>query len=825
MFVPQMVMHRTWLVLWLILTGAFASFASAQVFGPTGPGASQYGGGPNIGGERSFSGSDGGGAALPGLTRPTINNMRLTDPPDEQQRPVTPQVIAPEPPNEFQEFVAASVGRMLPLFGYNLFEGIALSTFAPLDRVPVTPDYVLGSGDEIVIRAWGQVDIDYRTRIDRNGQIHIPQIGTLTVGGLRYQDLHGFLRSAIGRVFRNFDMSVNLGQLRSIQIFVVGQARRPGAYTVSSLSTLVNALFASGGPSNRGSMRHIQLKRGQNVVSEFDVYDLLLKGDKSKDARLLPGDVIYIPPIGDLVAIAGSVNQQAVYELKKGTTLDDLIQLSGGLSAVAEGQKVKVERITDRRVRTVAEFALDDAGRARQLQNGDLVQVIPLSPRFENAVTLRGSVATAGRFPWREGMRVRDVIPDRESLIVPGYWQRLNAAARQPRVGELRSKVEDVRARLEEQRKQAEQRSRMDEKPGADDPRARLQAQQGILPEEPKIPRQDEIRVQAEDHSFRTEIKQRFEEINWDYAVIERLEKADLSTQLVPFNLAKALAGDPSHNLALRAGDVVTIFSKSDIQVPMAKQTKFIRLEGEFITPGVYQALPGETLRQIVTRVGGLSANAHLYSAEFTRESVRVQQQKRLDEAVDRLSQEVERTTAGKAQSGSDNPENVRAQAESQRRLVSRMREVRATGRVVLEVPPQRSNLQDLPEIALEDGDRLLIPARPSTVGVIGAVYNQSAFVHDAEKRVGVYLEQAGGATRTADTGRIHVVRGDGSVTGRAKSSIFNPFQAEKVYPGDTIVVPENLDRFFLTRELKDWTQIFYQFALGVAGLKVLRDF
>jgi protein involved in polysaccharide export with SLBB domain len=331
-------------------------------------------------------------------------------------------------------------------------------------------------------------------------------------------------------------------------------------------------------------------------------------------------------------------------------------------------------------------------------------------------------------------------------------------------------------------------------------------------------------RTRIDEAMFRADVKQRFDEINWDYAVVERLNMADLTTMLIPFNLARAvLEGDPTHNLLLRPGDVVTIFSKVDINVPVAKQTKFVRLEGEIVTPGLYQAMRGETLRQLVARVGGFTPSAYVYGSEFTRETVRVQQQKRLDEAIDRLGQEIERNTSAKAQSGTDPAEAVQAQAESQRRLLARLREIKATGRIVLEVRPDRNSLQDLPEVALEDGDRFAVPARPSTVGVVGSVYNQTNFLHDRDKRVSDYLGQAGGLTRDADKGRTYVVRADGTVTGRVQSSFFNIFPSEKLNPGDTIVVPENLDRFILTKQLRDWTQIFYQFALGVAGLKVLQ--
>lgn len=665
--------------------------------------------------------------------------------------------------NEFQEFVSQSLGRALPLFGHNLFGGVP-STFAPVDRVPVTPDYVVGPGDEILIRAWGQVDIDYRATIDRNGAINIPRVGNINVAGIKYQDLEPFLKTAVGRVFRNFEMNVTLGQLRSIQIFVVGQARRPGSYTVSSLSTLVNALFASGGPSPRGSMRAIQLKRADKVITEFDVYDLLIKGDKSKDAKLLPGDVIFIPPVKGLVAIAGSVNEPAIYEIKPDASLGSIVELAGGFTTTAAGQKATVERIANRRNRQVDEFLLDKDGLARALRDGDLVRIYAVSPKFDNAVTLRGSVANPGRFPWREGLRVRDIIPDKDALITPDYWLRQNAA-----------------------------------------PGVRIEGQARL----------------------RTEVKRSFDEINWDYAVIERLNYEDLTTQLIPFNLGRAvLDGDQSNNIPLRPGDMVTIFSKQDIVVPVSKQTKYIRLEGELATPGIYQILPGETLRQLVARIGGVTPNAYLYGAEFTRETTREFQQRRLDEAIDQMEREIQRTAAASATGALSAEEAVSAKskAESQKQLAARLRQIKASGRIVLELPRERVALKDLPDLVLEDGDRLLVPAAPSTVSVVGAVFNQNAFIYRSGQTVADFLGRAGGPTKDADTGSIYVVKADGTVrSSRQGGWLFDGLQGESLMPGDAVVVPENLDRFRLTKELKDWSQIFYQFALGVAGLKVLK--
>ena len=209
----------------------------------------------------------------------------------------THMCIHPNHRQRFERLVYESVGQRLKIFGSNLFANVP-TTFAPLDRAPVPADYVIGPDDELIIRGWGQVDITVRATVDRGGNIYIPKVGEVNLTGLKYTELVPYLKGVISRTFKNFDLSVSMGELRSIQIFVVGQARRPGTYTVSSLSTLVNALFASGGPSSTGSMRRIQWRRGDRVVADFDLYDLLIKGDKSKDITLLPGDVIFIPPVG-----------------------------------------------------------------------------------------------------------------------------------------------------------------------------------------------------------------------------------------------------------------------------------------------------------------------------------------------------------------------------------------------------------------------------------------------------------------------------------------------------------------------------------------------
>lgn len=240
--------------------------------------------------------------------------------------------------------------------------------------------------------------------------------------------------------------------------------------------------------------------------------------------------------------------------------------------------------------------------------------------------------------------------------------------------------------------------------------------------------------------------------------------------------------------------------------------------------------MPGETLRQLVARVGGLTPQAYLFGSELTREATRQMQQKRLDEIIDRLELEVQRTAnkSASAALSKEDADTTKAQAASQTALIAKMRQVKATGRIVMEMPEQNPQLKDLPDIVLEDGDRLFVPAPASTVSVMGTVYNQNAFLYRRGLSVGDYLGKAGGPTRDGEEDDVYLVRADGVVfSNRQGGSMFGgfgfgSFSGREAMPGDTIIVPEKLERFNLTKELKDWTQIFYQFAVGVASLKTI---
>jgi len=301
----------------------------------------------------------------------------------------------------------------LSYFGYNLFSQPP-SSFLPVTAIPVGPDYVIGPGDSIRIIIWGSVQGEYNQMVDRNGQIAIPKVGVIQVSGLTFSQLQQVLEREFARQYTNFQMNVTLDNLRTIRVYVVGQAASPGSYSISSLSTLVNGLFAAGGPSISGSLRDIQVRRQGKVIVHFDLYDFLIKGIKTKDIRLMPEDVIFIPLAGKRVGIGGPVKTPAIYELKNERTLTDLINLAGGLDPIAFKSRVQVLRIKDRKEMVLSEDDLEKflSGRLPDivLADGDLIKVFPVPSVDVKMVRVEGMVQNPGEFGCRDNMRIKDLI-------------------------------------------------------------------------------------------------------------------------------------------------------------------------------------------------------------------------------------------------------------------------------------------------------------------------------------------------------------------------------------------------------------------------------
>jgi protein involved in polysaccharide export with SLBB domain len=727
--------------------------------------------------------------------------------------------------SDFEQFAEDATGLRLPLYGRQLFDEVP-TTFAPVEHIPVPADYVLGPGDELLIRAWGKIDLDSRVTVDRNGQIYLPKVGSLTVAGLRFEQVEGYLHSAIGALFKDFELNVAIGQLRSIQIFVLGSARQPGGYTVSSLSTLVDALFASGGPSATGTMRHIQLRRGGQTLTEFDIYDLMQKGDKSHDVRLLPGDVIYFPSIGAQVAISGDVNVPGIYELKGETTVGAALKGAGGMTSLADAERVVVERIENHSSRQVEEFALDTSGQGRLLRDGDLLRVFPLSPKFENAVTLRGNVAQPGLYAWKEGMRISDLIPSRGFLITRDYWNRENHLVPRvsahpfgdPRAGQFSEQQTGQPGDLganqygnprtdqpgngqadQNGNQQADQfgngQADQNGSQQTDQPGNAQAGQSGILRTNQPGNRSNDQFGNSRTPIIDT-VGQISAEINWEYALIERLDERDLSTHLIPFRLAGAIDNPTSpDNQLLKAGDVVTIFSRADLELPMEKHASFIQVGGEVNAPGVYRVNPGETLRDVVKQAGGLTPHSYLYASILTRVSARQAQEKQLQQSTEQMQRELTAKFANSTPQAGQTGADQQAQLAMQQTALASLASIKPTGRVVLDMKPGAETIADMPDFPLEDGDTFYIPPRLSTVQVAGAVYNANALRYEPGKRLIAYLNDAGGATREADAKRIFVIRADGTVVSRQSrnSHSHGSYGNLKLLPGDAIVVPEKL--------------------------------
>ena len=683
---------------------------------------------------------------------------------------------------EFQRQVEESTHRRLPVFGADLFK-IVPTTFAPLDHVPVPPDYVIGPGDELLVRAWGQIEMQGRPVVDRNGQISLPKVGTIDVAGIHYRELQSYLKDSIGRIFRNFELSVTLGKLRSIQVLVVGRARRPGSYTVASFCSLLNAVFAAGGPGVNGSMRHIQLQRQARPVAELDLYQVM-KGDISQDTPLQSGDIIYFPPIGPVVALNGSVNFPAVYEIRENTTARVAIETAGGSSALGNLKQIRLESFAGDGTRKLKE--LDESTLDSVLKNGDILTLSTRSTQLDDVVVLRGNVAEPGRHAWHPGMTVRDLLPTKASLIRRAYWkyyQKLGGSSA----------------------------DWFHEAGGNEKSSDRAQVLPGNASGDDAKPRQEDLSKMSA-------------EINWDYATIERT-RDDLSSEIIHFNLKQAVDPAPGEkSLALQDHDIVTIFAQRDLTVPAESRRKKVRIEGEVRSPGVYSAEPGETLRDLVRRAGGLTPDAYLFASDFRRESTRREQQKQIGKMADSMEKDLQAKAAALPKSSADERAAVQEQLAEEKDVLGKLRQTRASGRIVLEVSPQDSDASALPMLPLEDGDRVLIPPRPATVEVVGAVYNQNSFIYKAGKTVEQCLQQSGGGTREADARRLFVVRADGSVISRQmhRGLWKGKFESMQLTPGDTIIMPERIRTGSFLKGIRDWSQVFSQFALGAAALRVI---
>ena len=839
-------------------------------------------------GPLGIGGMAGAGGMNGGLGVLTTKEIKGSDPLVGSNTRVPIPVFTPLEPNNFQSYILTITGQSVPLYGSNFFDNIhqfelgpkneGLSSgdttgnasisypFSPFTNAPVSPEYSLGPGDQILIRAWGSVDINYQAVIDRNGLISIPKVGTFPLTGVKLSDAQGVIDQAISKQFKNYDLNVTLGQTRSITVYVVGQARRPGSYTLSSLSTLSSALFASGGPNNIGTMRHFQLKRAGKTISEFDLYDFLSKGQVAGDAKLIDGDVLVIPPAKGFVALVGKLNKPYVFELKsESEQLSDFINLSGGLPITTNPVSAILERFepTQSQPRVILNLSLDSNSKIL-LQNGDLVNFQSISPELSNSITLRGNVAQPKRVPFKNGMRVQDLIPNKSILISNNSVRLQNEVLfdMNERERTQRSREQIPTDLLLDQSQQLILSKQVAEgiKSGDSAKAIELKSVTGSITTSgitsnisadngesgvvslDKWRQQREVRLLAQQPAI-TEFKKKslpdqigglMDQVNFDYAVIERINQRDLSVSLLPFNLGNALDYPKSpDNLALEAGDVITVFSQDDLRGPLSKRRIMVRVEGEVANPGIYQAGPGDTLPKLISRAGGLTKDAYLFGAGFYREDIRKTQLENLEKLLRRLESESNSSLTQLSQSlgASSDTAGLQSRAsaaqQTQRAAIDRLKNLKPEGRIALGLTPSEdNNFEELPQLRLQNADRLIIPPKQDFVFVYGSVNTESALLYKKGLKTSDYLSIAG-VTSGADREAVILLRADGtalSSTGTWRNQVLTT----EILPGDTIVMPEKLDRESIWssvfRNTLGATQIFYQLGLGAAAVKTLRQ-
>lgn len=718
--------------------------------------------------------------------------------------------------------------KALKPFGYELFND-APTTFAPTTDVPVPVDYVVGVGDTINVQTFGTESASMSFVVGRDGQVVFPKIGPVSVVGLSFGQLREELQTRIEEKSIGVQALVTMGELRSIRVFVLGDVNRPGSYTVSSLSTMTNALFVSGGLLESGSMRDVQLKRNNKVVGRLDLYDLLLKGNTRADVRLKPGDVIFVPPVRTRVSIYGQVRRPASYELKGAANLDDLLQLAGGLLPSAYRGEARVMRFNDRGRQDVLSVDLNRA-QALALRGGDVVQVLTALTDVDNAVTLSGHVLRTGVRQWFSGMRLTDLIGSAAELderADPNYvlihrrigGNRLSklvsanlALALQAPGGdedvELKpldevivfsldaDRAERIKPLLEGVREQ----SNTGELTAVITIVGRVRAP-GSYPLESGMTISDLLRAAGGllESAYVEEA-----ELTRQIADTELGEGARTS-QHFSVDLAAAMRGSADEDIVLQPYDFVTVR-----EIPQWRDHETVELSGEVRFPGIYAIRRGEFLSSVIDRAGGLTDMAFTEGSVFLREELQEREKEQLDRLANRVRREINALPVDRVES-----------RESAEQLLLQLESTKPQGRLVIDLDALLANVgNESMDILVKDGDTLVIPPRSQEVTVIGEVQYATSHIYTPSLDRQGYILKSGDVTANADVKRIYVVRANGNVVARSKSAWFGGSRGDgEIRPGDTIVVPLDADRISNLSLWTSVTQIIYNIGIATAAV------
>ncbi|MDX1587869.1 MAG: SLBB domain-containing protein [Oleiphilaceae bacterium] len=722
-------------------------------------------------------------------------------------------------------------------FGYDLFAGRP-TTFAPVTEIPLPSDYVVGPGDVIRLQLYGKENDLLELPVTRDGVIQMTDSGPIPVAGMNFETVRKQLKRQVEQKYIGTQVSVSLGELRSMRVFVLGEARNPGSYTVSSLSTMTNALLVSGGIKTSGSLRNVQLKRDGQVIGSLDLYQLLLSGDTSSDQRLQPGDTLFIPPVGETVAVDGEVRRPAIYELKGGETLADMIAMAGHYTRDAAPAFSQLERVKDERRRRALESVdlTRSEAQGKPVREGDKVTVKSLNDLTEGFVQLRGQAKRPGKREFRPGMRLSDLLKDRHqdlpgdadlnyALVVRETNDQGEIAVRQFRpAGVFRDEGGDSDLVLKErdqillfsrQTSEEQDESRKAGRGLLDEVLEKLERQ--ASPDKPamaatiggavRFPGRYPLSEQATvrdliDAGGGLRDSALMLEAELVRSQVSGLGQAE--TELITFPLVQGVENG-ADEVALQGYDRLLIKG-----VPGFAKRETITLEGEVRFPGQYSIRIGDTLKDVIERAGGLTERAFPEGAIFSRERLRRQEQERMEMAEQRLRRDL---LGLQLEAGEQGPDQDLGMLQN---LLQQVQQVEAMGRLVIDLEALVAGR--LPELEVLDGDRLQIPRRPQSVSVFGEVQFASSHLYDPDLAVTDYLDRSGGFSAQADEERIYVIRADGSVWRPSESRWFSG-RGETLRPGDTIVAPIKLDRVNQLQLATNISQVFSNLAVSAAAL------
>ena len=721
----------------------------------------------------------------------------------------------------------------LERFGYDVFAPQGQSLEAP-GSGPVPPDYVLGPGDSVRVQLFGNVNSIYENEVSRDGILNLAEIGPVNVAGMRFSELRRDLENRVSETLIGTQVSVTMGQLRTIRVFVLGEVNRPGSLVVGGLSTISGALYSSGGVSEIGSLRRIQLKRNGNLIATLDAYDMLIRGDTSGDRRLQQGDVIFVPPVGKTVAVSGAVHRPAIYEVKSRTTAADLVKLAGNLTPEAYAAGARIERIEENSERSVLSVDLGaDSSNEIILRTGDILFVPQVLPDVENAVTLKGHVHRPGVYPWRAGMRLTDLLRTHDELKVGAdldYVLVRREESQGARIRVLSTSLSDALSDRSgdenillasrdtvhvfnlaagRQRVVKPLLGELDLQATIDVPAQRVEISgnvraPGEYPLEPGMRVSDLIRAGGNlgEEAFGTAAELT------RYSVVPG---GGRTTDTIKIDLDAVRAGDQSADIRLREHDYLIVN-----RIPDWDSIWTVRLEGEVTFPGEYRVRRGETLREVLVRAGGLTGDAFAEGAVFLRDSLRQQEQEQIEALAKRLEADLVSLSLQTASTaGAETLSTGRV-------LLEQLRDTEATGRLVIDLAELIAGRTSALE--MRNGDRLLVPSRSQVVTVLGETQQNTSHVYRPSMNRDDYIALSGGLTRRADRKLIYIVRANGAVVARGQSRWFGRRNNTEIRPGDTIVVPLDTDKM---RPLTFWTnvtQILYQGAIAIAAVRSFDD-